>query len=357
MRYQAAIAAAKLWAQAGGLREVELGALEPLLWRDGPLTIADLVRGLVTEAFRVTMTTNASLLEQHARALKDAGLSLLRVSWHTANPQQYKLISGFGDYSTFQAGLQTAAAAGLSLSFNRVLLRGHTDDIPEQIRFIERTRTRLKLYDLMWTPEIAQQYADFYQDWRPIVRQHVLPRTIRIDRAGRTAGRQRLLFHLSQGGAVEVKIGDNLDRTAHPCSTCAYKATCLEAFGDYVRVEPELRAHFCYLRRDISFDFATAVHHRSEGPAYLRAELERAVGKRTESILQSTPLRFILVPCCNYNCRLPGTNITWCHKTTGAYSFPGRPLPPTPTPVHASKVLVATEQAPHILATSENTKD
>src|SRR5437762_7568491 len=92
-----AIAVTKLWTEAGGKPDVELGALEPLLWQDGNLRIPDLVRGLKQQGVRVTMTSNASHLKYFASDLKAAGLDLLRISWHTSNAKRFREISGHGD--------------------------------------------------------------------------------------------------------------------------------------------------------------------------------------------------------------------------------------------------------------------
>ncbi|MDQ3807112.1 MAG: radical SAM protein [Thermoproteota archaeon] len=325
LRFDDAIAVARLWRDAGGRREVELGALEPLLWRDGRLTPSDLVRGLDEAGVRVTMTTNASLLERHAADLKDARLSLLRISWHTTHPERYREISGHGDYEAFYRGIEAAARAGLRISFNRVLLKDLADDLPAQLDFVREYDLRLKLYDLMWTPEIAAVYSEAYQDWRPVVRKHVLPRVARIEHVGREVGRRRLRFYMVGGGHVEVKLGDQIDRGKEPCVSCAHRAVCLEEFGDYVRVEPELDAHFCYLRRDIGFGMRDLIDSGTRGASGLRARLEEAVGDLAGPLLRGAALRYIAVPYCNYNCYLPGTTISWCHKTSGDYSFPGRP--------------------------------
>jgi molybdenum cofactor biosynthesis enzyme MoaA len=328
LRYDDAIAVARVWRAAGGRPEVELGALEPLLWRDNGHKPADLVRGLAQAGLRVTMTTNASHLERQADDLKKAGLALLRISWHTTNPDRYRDISGHGDYASFYRGVQAAANAGIRISFNRVLLNGFVNDLPNQLDFITKYGLRLKLYDLMWTPEIADVYEEMYTDWRPVVREHVLPRTTYIERVDGGIGRRRLRFHLSGNGIVEVKLGDRIDRSKFPCSSCAHRNVCLEAFGDYVRVEPELNLHFCYLRRDIGFTVRDLItdHHRNADR--LRDRLRASVGTSPDSILSGSVLRYIVVPFCNYNCFLPGTSISWCHKTSGDYSFPGRPIVP-----------------------------
>ncbi|MCU1265694.1 MAG: molybdenum cofactor biosynthesis protein [Acidobacteria bacterium] len=335
LRYDDAIAVARLWIAAGGRREVELGALEPLLWRDGKLTPSDLVRGLVESGVRVTMTTNGSQLEKNAAELKTAGLSLLRISWHTTAPDRYREISGHGDYDTFYRGIEAAARVGLPISFNRVLLRGSTNDLPTQLDFICRYGMRLKLYDLMWTPEIAEVYSDTYTDWRQVVREYVLPRTRYIEHVAGEIGRGRLRYHLPGNGIVEVKLSDQVDRSSEPCSSCAHRETCLEEFGDYVRVEPELNVHFCYLRRDIGFALSDLLSMDHQGGSCLHDRLTECVGGAADSILRGSALRYIVVPYCNYNCFLPGTSISWCHKTSGDYSFPGRPFM-APTSITAS---------------------
>jgi cyclic pyranopterin phosphate synthase len=325
MRYVDALATAQLWAELGGFREIELGALEPLLWKDGNLTLPDLVRGLTALGFRVTMTTNASILRSMAHDLKNAGLSLLRISWHTTDPERYRQISGHGDYRQFQAGIEAATQAGLNTSFNRVLFRGFTSDLPAQIDFIERHGLRLKIYDLMWTPEIADYYSVFYQDWRAPIREFVLPKTVRIERTHPLLRRKRLRFHLRNGAVVEVKVGDGIDREQPPCSNCIHKNQCLEVFGDYLRVDPEMQAYFCYLRRDIGVDIRAAMNSPQTATMKVQLQFEKALGNNYRSFIKSTPLRFIVVPYCNYNCFFPGTTISWCHKTSGDYSFPGRP--------------------------------
>jgi len=322
MTVENAVAAARAWRGAGLADEIEIGALEPLLWRQGELTPPDLVRALKRETRVVTMTTNASRLAEFADGLAAAELDLLRISWHTTDPELFSEISGRGVYSEFYDGLTAAAASGLKLSFNRVLFKGRTADLDEQLAFIRRYDSRLKLYDLMWTPEIADVYEDSYQDWRPVVRQHVVPVSERTEIVT-TSGRKRIRFWLRGGGCVEVKV-DSAHKTKAPCTTCSFRDVCIEEFGDYVRVEPELQGYFCYLRRDISFDLKACVN-RGDSGARLREVLDQAVPGRGVEIARYAPLRLIVVPYCNFNCFLPGTNISWCHKTTGEFSYPGRP--------------------------------
>ena len=315
-----AVSITKRWLDVGGQPKVELGALEPLLWRDGRKRPGDLVYALSKLGANVSMTTNASLLAEHAQELKNAGLRLLRISWHTTHPESFAEISGRGNYSQFIEGIEKAIDAGLNISFNRVVLRGQWDDLDHHLNLIEGYGTRLKLYDLMWTPEIAGVYDQLYQPLEEVISKHLIPRTVDQHLASKVMGRARVRFFLKGGAWVEAKVNDKIDRADVPCDTCSFKQGCLEAFGDYLRVEPELDLYFCYLRRDFGFSA------RNLSAGELRQALGRQLGDRLTAFLRSTTLRFIAVPSCNFNCLVPGTRLSWCHKTSGDYTFPGRPL-------------------------------
>ena len=201
--YAEILRSADLWLKIGGRPEAEIGALEPLLWRDGAKRIHDVITALTGRGFKVSMTTNGQLLESFVDRLKSAGLSLLRVSWHTTDPAMFKERSGgYGDYDRFFRGISNAADAGIPISFNRVLLKGCGADLPDQLRFVEGHGCRIKFFTLLWTPTGASTYDRFYQDWRPVVRKYVLPRTKRIERVGASIGRKRLRFWLKDGGLV-----------------------------------------------------------------------------------------------------------------------------------------------------------
>lgn len=320
LSYAHIIAIADAWHDMGATSEVEIGALEPLLWRDGQYRIHDIVSVLTERGFKVSMTTNGQLLDIFAENLSRAGLSLIRTSWHSTNPLIFREISGgYGDYSRFLRGITLALESGIKVAFNRVLHKGYTDDITKQLSFIERYKSRLKLYTLLWTPQSASTYKSFYQDWRPIVREAVLPRTIEITRVKKQIGRGRLRFHLVGGGSVEVKLGDKLDRSTNPCASCSFKNECEEGFGDYVRVDPGLHLYFCYMRRDIGFQLPEYFGR----PEALKQKVQETLGNvDIESLLATTPLRLTVTPFCNFNCRAPGAKSGWCMEESGEYTYP-----------------------------------
>ena len=63
------------WQGIGGKPEADLGALEPLLWKEDGLHIPDVVAALTQRGFAVDLTTNGHLLERFAVDLKRAGLT------------------------------------------------------------------------------------------------------------------------------------------------------------------------------------------------------------------------------------------------------------------------------------------
>ena len=318
--YSNIIAIANTWHDMGGALKIELGALEPLLWRDEQYRINDVVSALTKLNFKVSMTTNGQLLDKFACKLKDAGLSLVRTSWHSTNPVIFKEISGgYGDYDRFIKGVTLALESGIKVDFNRVLLRGYTSDIEEQLQFIQQYKSRMKFYTLLWTPESASTKDSFYQSWHPIVKSSVLPLTAKIVRKQKEIGRERLQFHLLNGGLVEVKLGDNLNRNISPCSSCSLKSQCEEAFGDYVRIDPRLQLYFCYLRRDLGFSILDFLGK----PSLLKQKIQESIGVvGVEQLLSKSSLRLTLSPFCNFNCRTPGTKNGWCLEEPGEYIYP-----------------------------------
>ena len=320
LTYNHIMAIADTWRGMGGASEVEIGALEPLLWQDGQYHIHDVVRALTERGFKVSMTTNGQILNIFADKLSRAGLSLIRTSWHSTDPLIFREMSGgHGDYNRFMRGITLALESGIKVSFNRVLHRGYISDIPVQLSFIKEHKSRLKLYRLLWTPHNSRSRESFYQDWRPVVETFVLPQTLRIIRVKKQIGRGRIQFHLVGGGSVEVKLGDNLDRTIYPCASCSVKNECAEGFGDYVRVDPRLHLYFCYMRRDVGLHVLKYLGK----PKSLKQKLQEVIESiEVESLLKTASLRLTVTPFCNFNCRSPGSKSGWCMEEPGEYTYP-----------------------------------
>ena len=97
----------------------------------------------------VTMTTNATLLEDCAEDLKRAGVSRLNISLDTLDPDRFEHITRRNQFEQAMSGIRAAEKAGFgSTKINAVLIGGFNDDEivklseltldkPIDVRFIE----------------------------------------------------------------------------------------------------------------------------------------------------------------------------------------------------------------------------
>lgn len=130
-----------------GIDRVRLTGGEPLVRRDLPNLIAQLVRipGIVD----IGLTTNGVLLGEQAQQLRDAGLKRLNISLDALDPEVFKRVTRRDSYDKVIEGIQAARAAGFSpIKLNAVSVKGMTEDqiIPfaelardtdTEVRFIE----------------------------------------------------------------------------------------------------------------------------------------------------------------------------------------------------------------------------
>jgi len=110
-----------------GISKVRLTGGEPLV----RLGIAYLVRliAAVPGVDDLAITTNGSLLVDHAEELASAGLKRVNVSLDTLKPERYSRITRLGDLSNVLEGIAAAERAGLRpLKINSVVARGMNDD-------------------------------------------------------------------------------------------------------------------------------------------------------------------------------------------------------------------------------------
>ncbi|MHB8761538.1 MAG: GTP 3',8-cyclase MoaA [Coriobacteriia bacterium] len=129
-----------------GISKIRLTGGEPLV-RHG---IVDHVRRLVATSGieAIALTTNATLLDQYAAELADAGLKRINISLDTLDPGVYERITRRGRLEDALRGLDAAFAAGMApVKLNAVVVRGLEQDLlgfarmtldrPLHVRFIE----------------------------------------------------------------------------------------------------------------------------------------------------------------------------------------------------------------------------
>ncbi|PIE24740.1 MAG: GTP 3',8-cyclase MoaA [Planctomycetota bacterium] len=110
-----------------GVRQLRLTGGEPLLRRN----LATLVRLLrdIPGIQDIAMTTNATLLANHAQSLRDAGLNRLTVSLDSLRRERFRKLTRRDDLAAVLEGLRVAKAVGFTRNkINTVLMRGINDD-------------------------------------------------------------------------------------------------------------------------------------------------------------------------------------------------------------------------------------
>jgi cyclic pyranopterin phosphate synthase len=319
-----ALRLAESWRAAGGRPDVELAALEPTLWHEGNLDVANMARELANSGLAVSMTTNGSRLARMAPRLAQSGLTRLRVSWHTLDPARFRALTATGDYRQFLAGIHAALGAKLPLSINRVLIAGLCDDLPEHVAFVDRYRLRMKLLDLYETSDNARERNSHYVAPMAVIRPLIESGTLReffVEGDDGRRGRRR--FRTEHGGIVEIKVSSSARNEDGPCTACAHRCQCLEGLADYFRVTPDLRGNFCYRRGELGFSLRAVLE--SDHPAeVLQETIQAHLGVDPKPLLTRAALRYIVTSGCNFNCGFPGSTTSWCLKQGQEFLFPPR---------------------------------
>ena len=145
LTYEEFLRLAALFARCG-VDTVRVTGGEPLV-RKG---VEQLVKGLkaIPGIRKVTMTTNAVLLEQQLPALLEAGLDSVNISLDTLDPALFAKITARDEFAAVQAGIHTALESGIPVKLNCVpqvgvnegeleSLAAFAQEHPLQVRFIE----------------------------------------------------------------------------------------------------------------------------------------------------------------------------------------------------------------------------
>jgi cyclic pyranopterin phosphate synthase len=130
-----------------GIRTVKFTGGEPLLREDLCGIIAAVPPGIES-----SLTTNATLLADRARELREAGLSRVNVSLDSLRHDRYREITGSDLLDDVLAGIRAAEEAGLTpIKLNMVLLSGvNEDEVEDFLAFVRGNRNLiLQLIELM----------------------------------------------------------------------------------------------------------------------------------------------------------------------------------------------------------------
>lgn len=145
-----------------GISRVRLTGGEPLVRRG----FVELVRMIaaIPGIEDLSMTTNGTLLAQHAQQLAESGLRRVNVSLDTLSSQRFAQITRLGSLEAVLAGIDAARRAGLQpLKINMVVLRGINDD--EVVEFARRSLTEgwhVRFIEMMPVGEGSHWSEDAY---------------------------------------------------------------------------------------------------------------------------------------------------------------------------------------------------
>ena len=151
-----------------GVTKVKVTGGEPLMRRD----IVDVTRLLSAHMREVSMTTNAILLPEKARPLRDAGLSRVNISLHSLKRESVERIAGVDCLEKVRAGIEAADEAGLKpIKLNFVVMKGlNSDEIPEMLRLSADTGAILQLIEYQRLERGVERWGDLYYDLTPLER-------------------------------------------------------------------------------------------------------------------------------------------------------------------------------------------
>jgi cyclic pyranopterin phosphate synthase len=132
-----------------GVQKIRLTGGEPLVRKDLPLLVKMLAE---IPGLDLTLTTNGSLLERQAQALKDAGLNRVSVSLDSLDNEVFKSMNDV-DFPVDRVirGMDAAAKAGLTpIKVNMVVKRGlNEDSILPMARFFREKGYILRFIEYM----------------------------------------------------------------------------------------------------------------------------------------------------------------------------------------------------------------
>jgi cyclic pyranopterin phosphate synthase len=153
-----------------GLARVRITGGEPLVRKD----VDQLARRLKQGAgiADLSLSTNATRLARHARALREGGIDRLNISLDTLRPERFKDITQ-GRLDKVLDGILTAKAEGFSpIKINMVAMKGVNDDeIGDMLEFCIEHGFTLRLIETMPMGDTGRSATDHYLDLQVVKKQ------------------------------------------------------------------------------------------------------------------------------------------------------------------------------------------
>lgn len=147
-----------------GVRKVRLTGGEPLLRRNIEKLIEwvgrDLRNGAIDE---LTVTTNATHLAEHAKALAESGVKRINVSLDTLDPDLFQRIARSRALDKVLAGIDATLAAGIRIKINMVALKDlNAAELPRMIAWAHQRGMDISLIEVMPMGDVEEDRFDQY---------------------------------------------------------------------------------------------------------------------------------------------------------------------------------------------------
>lgn len=249
---------------AKGVRKIRLTGGEPLVRKNIMFLVRKLGESVKNGALdELTLTTNGSQLARHAEELYDSGVRRINVSLDTLDPDKFRTITRWGDFSKVMEGIDAAQKAGLKIKLNAVALKGFNDtEIPDLLRLAHGRRMDLTVIETMPMGEIDEDRTDQYlplsQLRADLEREFTL-----TDIPYQTGGPARYVQVAETGG----RLGFITPMTHNFCESC-----------NRVRLTCTGTLYMCLGQNDAA-DLRTALR-ASEDDALLHAAIDEAITRK-----------------------------------------------------------------------------
>ncbi|GES45038.1 GTP 3',8-cyclase [Rhizobium dioscoreae] len=247
-----------------GVRKIRLTGGEPLVRKNIMFLVRKLGESVKNGALdELTLTTNGSQLARHAEELYDSGVRRINVSLDTLDPDKFRTITRWGDFSKVMEGIDAAQKAGLKIKLNAVALKGFNDtEIPDLLRFAHGRGMDLTVIETMPMGEIDEDRTDQYLPLSQL-RADLEDQFTLTDIPYQTGGPARYVEVTETGG----RLGFITPMTHNFCESC-----------NRVRLTCTGTLYMCLGQNDAA-DLRTALR-ASEDDALLHAAIDEAITRK-----------------------------------------------------------------------------
>lgn len=246
-----------------GVRRLRFTGGEPLV-RRGLIDLLDSVsRHLGRGLDEITLTTNGVQLAAHAEALAKVGVKRVNVSLDSLDRATFARIARRNRLEDVLTGIDAAAAAGLKVKLNTVVLKhDNAHEIPDLIQWAHARGHDITLIEAMPLGEIEEDRSDQFMSLAR-VRADLASYWRLTDLAERTGGPARYVHVEETGG----RLGFITPLTHNFCESCSR-----------VRLTCDGRLYLC-LGRENAADLRAPLR-ASENDAALHRAIDDAIAMR-----------------------------------------------------------------------------